>query len=158
MEIMVTTKEFALTRNDMLRILLLAYLKKKWWMLALVIIIGLANLNGNYATEKFFVIFAAAYPFLVLFGLWNYANSDENRNFYKPRHYEIDAEKITAYMESGSDGTIMVNDFVKTLQVGNYYLLYLSKNQFLPIAKDSFQSDSEKAWFYSEIFLRIKKK
>ena len=157
MEIMVTTKEFALTRNDMLRILLLAYLKKKWWMLALVIIIGLANLNDNYATEKFFVIFAAAYPFLVLFGLWNYANSDENRNFYKPRHYEIDTEKITAYMEGGSDGTIMVNDFVKTLQVGNYYLLYLSKNQFLPIAKDSFQSDSEKAWFYSEIFLRIKK-
>lgn len=157
MEVMVTTKEFALTRNAMLRILLLAYLKKKWWMLALVIIIGLANLNGNYATDKFFVIFAAAYPFLVLFGLWNYANSDENRNFYKTRHYEIDAEKITAYMEGGSDGTIMVNDFVKAFQVGNYYLLYLSKNQFLPIAKDAFLSDSERAWFHCEIFLRIKR-
>lgn len=156
MEIVITTKEFALTRKAMLRILFLAYLKKKWWFLVLIIIIGFANLNDNYATEKFFAIFAAAYPFLVAFGLWNFANSDANRNFYKARYYEIDSEKITAYMEGGSDGTIMVNNFVKALQVGDYYLLYLSKNQFLPIAKYSFKSGSEKAWFHREIFSRIK--
>ena len=59
-------------------------------------------------------------------------------------------------MEGGSDGTTMVNDFVKAMQVGDYYLLYLSKNQFLPIAKDSFKSGPEKAWFHREIFSRIK--
>ncbi|GEC71762.1 hypothetical protein FFL01_13010 [Flavobacterium flevense] len=102
------------------------------------------------------MFFSFIYPLLIIFQYWRFANSGDNKIFLLERNYEIDDEKIIGNLSDGTSSTIMNNHLIKTIQLKNAYLLYISKLQFIYIPKDSFITEQDKDWFEKEIVKNIK--
>jgi hypothetical protein len=152
---MITTKKFKLTANEYFKILLTVYLKKKWWLMLFLIFMALINIVGNYKSGEFFIWFGIIYPVAVAFQLWRYANSKDNREISVERYYEISNSEIIGYRADGSESKVMINSFIKAVSLKNYYLLYVSKGQFVCISANAFNSDNERTRFIREIIGRI---
>lgn len=148
---MVSTEKFHLTPVSFFKILLNVYIRRRWWLMAFIIIMGLINAVGDYKSGTFFIVFAVLYPLLVLFQLWRFANSPENRNFLIERYYEINNDEIRIFSSDGSNSTLKLSVFTKAIILPQYYLLYVSKTQFLIVPKRSFTQPSEKDWFERNI-------
>ena len=48
----------------------------------------------------------------------------------------------------------MINEFIKFIEIKDYYLFYYSKEHCVIIPKDSFQSSTDEIWFRNEIITR----
>lgn len=150
---MVVTKQFSLTSTQYFKILVSVFIKKRWWFLALIWLFGIGTALSS-ARDYLYIIFAFLYTILVWAQLWKFSNSKENSNLLKERYFQIDSEKLTGFIEGGSEGTIMISDFIKVIITNESYLLYHAKNQFVFIPKNSFQSPADEMWFQKEIITR----
>lgn len=156
---MITTEKIQLTSLDLFKILLITYFKKKWWLFLLIWAMGaslfLDSRNDSFA--DFFVVFAISYPIYFLIFYWRYANSKDNKIFLLERYYGISEDKIVGILDDGTESPIKLEHFIKVVELKKFYLLYISKSQFIYIPKDSFKSESDKEWFVKEIVKRIGK-
>lgn len=126
------------------------------WIWGLAIIIWLTGDYGEF--ERFLIGMAIIYPILIVWQLWRYANSKDNRIFLLERYYEIEKEKINGIIDGDTNSPIKIEHFIKVDLIKNTYLLFIAKNQFIYIPIDSFQTESDLNWFKSEIVSQIKKK
>lgn len=156
---MITTKKVKLSSKDYFNILILRYIKRRWWLIVwiwiLTIIIWFIGDNGEI--EYFFTFFAIVYPILLVFQFWRYAKSKDNKIFLLERYYEIDKDKINGIIDDDTNSPIKIEHFIKVDLIKNIYLLYIAKNQFIYIPINCFQSDSDLDWFKNEILTQIKK-
>lgn len=149
---MVVTNQFGLTSKEYFIMLITIFLKKKWWIMLLLIFIDIPlMLEGNY-----FALVILIYPVVAFIQLWSYAYSKENNIIFKQRYFEIDSNKMTGFIEGGSQSVIMIADFKKVKQTKKYYLLYLAKNQMISFPKNAFQSPVDEIWFKNNIVECIK--
>jgi hypothetical protein len=153
---MITTRRFHLTPVTFFKLLCEMYIKRRWWLMAFIIIMGLINAIGDYSSGTFFIIMAVIYPVLVVFQLWRYAASPENRNMLLECYYEIDEEEFRTYTSEGSTSSIKLTSFIKAINLQKYYLLYISKAQFIVVTKDCFESRADRDWFEKQILHKIK--
>ena len=156
---MIKTKRTKLSPKDLFIILILIYIKKRWWLFAwifiLAIILGFDGINDSF--EAFFITFAIFYPILLLVQIWMYVDSKDNKIMFLERHYEIDDEKINQIIDQDTYSPIKLEHFVKVDFIRKTYLLYFSKNQFICIPISSFESDLDREWFNFEVVKKIKK-
>ena len=156
---MITTKKIKLTSKEYFRILITRYVKRRWWLFAwilgLAIIMWLMGDFGEF--EYFFTGMAVVYPILLVWQLWRYANSKDNKLFLLERYYEIEKEKINGIIDDDTSSPIKIEHFIKFDFIRNTYLLFIAKNQFIYIPVDSFQSENDLNWFTKEILTQIKK-
>jgi hypothetical protein len=156
---MITTKKVKLTPKDLFSILILRYIKKRWWLFiwiwGLALILGLDGINDSF--DVFFIVFAIIYPILLLIQFWRYVTSKDNKILLLERYYEIDNEKINGIIDKDTYSPIKLEHFIKVDLIRKTYLLYIAKNQFVYIPIDSFESDSDREWFENEIIKKIKK-
>ena len=156
---MITTKKVKLTPKDLFSILILRYIKKRWWLFiwiwGLALILGLDGINDSF--DVFFIVFAIIYPILLLIQFWIYVTSKDNKLLLLERYYEIDNEKINGIIDKDTYSPIKLEHFIKVDLIRKTYLLYIAKNQFVYIPIDSFESDSDREWFENEIIKKIKK-
>lgn len=156
---MITTSKFQLTSNEFLKIILSVYLKKRWWYFPLIwtfaILFSVDHKIDSF--QRFFIYFAIFYPILFLYRYWSYANSKDNKIYLLERYFEIYEDRLVGFLEDGSESTIRCEHFVKFINLKNIYLLYISKNQFIFIPKDAFQTSQDKEWFEKNITLKIKR-
>src|SRR5690554_681174 len=150
---MITTKKVKLTPKELFSILILRYIKKRWWLFVwiwlLAIILGLKEQYDYF--DKFFIVFAIIYPILLIIQFWRYVVSKDNKLLLLERYYEIDAEKINGIIDKDTYSSIKLGHFIKADLIKKIYLLYIAKNQFIYIPIDSFENDSDREWFENEI-------
>ena len=154
---MIKTKRVKLTPKDLFLILILRYIKKRWWLLVLLwisaIILGLLET----ANSLVFIVLAIIYPFVLMIQFWAYVKSKDNKSFFFERHYEIDNEKINGVIDQNTFSIRNLEHFIKVEFIQKTYLLFFSKNQFMYIPADSFESDADREWFDNEKVKKIKK-
>lgn len=151
---MVVTKQFGLTKNEYFKISVTVFIRQKWWVLAIIFVLALPPIFRGYTSENIYSVFCVVYLLLIGVRLYIYAHSKENENFFRLRHYEIDGEKMSCFVNGGSDSTTMMSDFIKVITIKEYYLFYYSKQHCQIIPKDSFQSSADEMWFQKEIITR----
>jgi hypothetical protein len=156
---MIITKKVKLTPKELFSILILRYIKKRWWLFiwiwVLALILGLDGINDTF--DIFFIVFAIIYPILLLIQFWRYVTSKDNKILLLERYYKIDHEKINGIIDTDTYSPIKIEHFKKVDLIRKTYLLYIAQNQFVYIPIDSFESDSDKVWFENEIIKKIKK-
>lgn len=157
---MIKTKKFEITEREYLSIICRTLIKKKWWIFALMWFIGfLIAVDGEKNTfNTFIMIFSFSYPFIIFFEYWRFANSKQNKLIFVEREHEIFSDKIVSHVGNGSESTIAIENFIKTFELKDVYLLYISKNASIYFPKRIFQSIEDEKWFREKIFLKIKGK
>lgn len=155
---MITTKEEGLTQKEFFRLLIHLYLKKRWWFLVFIFLMVLVqfSVQGKSEGMNFLIIFALLYPSLLLYQYYRYAYSDKNENILRTRHHIITEDAIKTYVDDGSMSELKLSAFIKSDKIKQYYLLYISKNQYLIIKEKEFASAYDKEWFENKVFFRIK--
>ena len=156
---MVTTKRVKLSQMDLFLILILRYLKKRWWLIAWMWVLAIAFMisGNNDSFDVFIIVFAIIYPILLIIQYWRYATSKDNKLMLLERYYEIDGEKIKGIIDQDTISLIKTEHFIRVDLIRNTYLLYIAKNQFIYIPIDLFETDADREWFESEIIKRLKK-
>ncbi|WP_125723154.1 YcxB family protein [Flavobacterium ustbae] len=157
---MIKTKKFQLTKKEYFSFIIRILLKKIGWLFALMILISISLIfkdNKNY-TENSIMVFGFFFPIVLLFQYWRFANSKENAIILKERQFEIFPDKILYQMGEVSEGTIDVENFIKTFELKDLYLIYISKGQCFYFPKRIFESKQDENWFRNEVFLKIKNK
>lgn len=156
---MIKTKKVKLTPKDLFLILILRYIKKRWWLFAWIWILAIILVSDgiNDSFDMFFTVFAIIYPILLVIQFWRYVTSKDNKLLLLERYYEIDSEKINGIIDQDTYSPIKLEHFIKVDLIRKTYLLYIAKAQFIYIPIDSFENDSDKEWFENEIIKRIKK-
>lgn len=155
---MIKTEKFELTSKAYMSIVLRVLLKKKWWLFILMWLCSLVIFLSDErdALMTFLMYFAIFYPVLVIITYWRFTTSKQNKLLFTEREHEIYNEKIVSNLQNGSTSTIFIDSFVKTFEIKDAYLLYISKNQSMIFPKRHFKSKEDENWFRKEIFLRIK--
>lgn len=156
-DLMIQTKKVKLTAKELFFILIKKYFKKKWGLYVCMLLVGaMVMSNGINDNDKFFIAFFFIYPLLVLFQFWRHVNSKDNKLLLAERHYQIDNEKINGILDKDTFSPIKLDHFIKIDLVNKTYLLYITKNQFIYIPINSFESDEDLQWFEKNIINTIK--
>lgn len=153
---MVITQVFHLEKKDYFKILINLYLRKKWWLLLWIWAFMIYDF-GRDADESFlfFRVFGILYPLIVVYRLWRYANSEENRNFFLEKQLQIEEEGISNVISGTPSDAIPKQLLIKAIELKKFYLLYISKNSFIAIPKSVFNSQENMVWFrraYGSLF------
>jgi len=154
---MVTTKVFNITRNTYFNIMLAIYWKKRWWLILLMIAVAFLSLSSDLHETNFAFIFLLAYPILIVYRLWSFANDKENAGVYLPRYFEIDNSNLIAYGADVFETKLSLSGIIKYIKLNNCYMLYMSKNQHIYLPKDAFKTYQDREWFEQAILSKIKK-
>ena len=155
---MITTKKFKLDTKEYFNILLIRYIKRRWWSFILLLIIATYILlkGKTDSFDNFMLMLVIIYPILIVLQFWRYANSKDNKIFLVERYYEIDNDAITGIVDNNAPSSIKLEYIIKFDTIKQYYLLYISKHQFLCIPIDSFKSNTDKEYFENEIIKKFK--
>lgn len=147
--LMIHTKPTSLSKKQFFQLLIVRYVKNKWWLLALMLIFfGLiASREVLERTDFVFLVMFASYPLLIVIQFWLWVNSKENKIFLIERTYEIEEGMIIGKIDENNFSTTEKSNIIKSDTILNTYLLYLSKNQFFYFPFDSFQSEEDRIWF-----------
>ena len=136
------------------------FVRRAWWrflfLWAVTILITIQNF------DSFFTLFAIAIsivlPMAIIWYMWKYSRSPENKIFYLSRYYDISDDKITGYMSDGTISEFKYENFIRLYNAENYVLLYLSKSSFLYIPKNSFQNEHDLRFFMKIMKTKLKMK
>jgi hypothetical protein len=156
---MIITEKIKFTEYAFFKIFLAVYLKKRWWLIVMIWLFALLMFSKDEkdSSDTFFIYFAIFYPILIVVRFWMYANSKDNKLFLVERFFEIDENKFIGFLSDGTESTIKFEHFIRVVELKNIFLLYISKNQFIFIPKNSFQNNSDRVWFEQNIISKIKK-
>jgi hypothetical protein len=147
---------YALDRRVYFRILLRNYLRRRWWSLALgLILLILFAVAFVYAPEAIQLVHYAAIAVLVLFPalyvlrFYRFAFSERNAAFFEERSARIDDRTLTVRFDDGTEDTIPWDKVVQIRDFGNYFLIYVSRRQFAYLPKSAFPRQEDLDSFLS---------
>jgi hypothetical protein len=152
---MIQTNEFALKKNDYLKIILLLRLRRSWWIFLLLIVIVLLS-SSSYDRRSdfiFLIIYGVVYPGLIVLSSMRWVYSRDNRYIYLPKKLQFNSEKITSLsvqdtvFDTPTTNEIANNQIIKKLKLGNFYLLYTTKSNFLVVPINVFQCEDDREQF-----------
>lgn len=147
---MIQTKEFSLSKKEYIKIVLLTRFKKSWWLYSLMILLGILSLPkfGTDSFSTFFILFSFSYPILISIYLYFWASSKEHKPIFSKTTMSFTNEYLF-FEREGNESKLIVNSIQKVLSKNEYWLIYISKGQFIYIPKnifhnaDDFQSFSQ---------------
>ena len=94
------------------------------------------------------------FDFNYIIYFWRYSKNKNNNNFYKKTKITIEDEFIIGNFEDGSDSKLNLNNIIKIIKILNYYLLYVSNNNFIIIPLMAFNNNEDLDIFIN--FLKTK--
>ena len=142
---MIKTVAFGFTPLEYFKIVATNRFRRSWWFYLLCLIVGSLSLDG-FVEDKFstfLVIFCFSYPFIIFIYLYFWTNSKKNVALFVRRQLEFNDEKIAATLEDGSKNEIALKYVFKIIERDNYWLLYISKGQFVYVPKSAFETIEE---------------
>ncbi|MDT0558827.1 YcxB family protein [Ichthyenterobacterium sp. W332] len=111
--------------------------RKSWWIYLLLILVAILNLN-KFKTDSFssfIVIFGFCYPLFITVYLYFWSLSNNSLN--KPIHMSFDNSVLIIESE-GTESKIPISNIQKVINYKQFWLLYISKGQFINVNKDIF--------------------
>lgn len=156
---MIKTKEIILTANEFFFLLLSIYIKKRWWVLVwiwgmiLILLFGSQMSYVEYVVSVFLILL----QIIQVLQYWLYAHARDNRIYLQPRHFEINDEQITEYMNDGTSSVIKIERIIRVMQVRKSYLLFVARNEYIYLPFEAFESQEDLEWFENEVIRKIKK-
>ena len=141
---MTQTKAYSISKKEYTKIILSRRLKKSWWLYVLMFVLGIFYLpkfgDDNFST--FFAIFAFSYPFLMFTYLYFWANSKDHQPVFSETNLCFDTEFI--YLKrNGNETKLNPNSIQQVISNPKYWMLYISKGQFIYIPKNIFYSKED---------------
>lgn len=141
---MIETKEYSIPKKEYTKIILSKRLKKSWWLYLLMLALGFYYLPkfGDDSFSTFFTLFSFSYPFLMFTYLYFWANSKDHQPIFSKTNLSFDNEFM--YLErNGNETKLNPNSIQKIISNTNYWMLYISKGQFIYIPKNIFYSNED---------------
>ncbi|WP_215225359.1 YcxB family protein [Echinicola shivajiensis] len=139
---MIKTKNFSLSEREFFEIIATNRLKKFWWLYLISFIIGLSNLN-SFGGDKFstaLVIFGLTFPPFIFLHLFYWVKSSKNASLFNEMSMTFSEEMISLSMSNGNYSEVPWDQIMEIKKRRNYWLLYISSNQFLFLKKEAFDS------------------
>jgi hypothetical protein len=126
-----------------------------WIVLSLLSCVGIFNAVSK---GDFLILWLALGLIAVLAGyspisIARYVTSEDTANFYARRKYVITDDTLTVELESGTVSQFPLSRITKAVRYGNYYLLFLSPQQYFYVPADCFASAKD-AEMFSEILIQ----
>ncbi|MFC2017929.1 YcxB family protein [Chloroflexota bacterium] len=104
-------------------------------------LIAILLITSRNAIGYIFVGILVSIPFISIFSIWLHVRSKENKLLYKRRHFIFQDDFIKGMLDDNSYDQINWQNIIKVISFPKYYLIFLSKTMFMPIAKSSFRSE-----------------
>jgi hypothetical protein len=128
--------EYQLTRPAYVKIILLMVIRNWSFYVFPALLIAAIVVGAILHTYVYAIIMAAAFIFIYGISIINAVFSQKNRNFFRPVKYTFGDGDIR--VESAiTKNTMNWSTFVKWRQLGDYYLIYPSNNNFLCIPRSA---------------------
>jgi len=141
---MIETKPYNLLKAEYRKIIISQRLKKSWWLYALLILLGIYHLQkfGQDSFSSFFTIFAFIYPCSVFVFLYFWSGSKGHNPIFDETKLAFDTHYF--YFErNGNESKLNQSTIQKTITHNSYWLLYISKGQFIYVPKNIFYSGED---------------
>ncbi len=142
-------ERFALDREQYFRILLRNYFARRWWLLILdAVLLVLFVLALIYIPDALQLIHYVGVGILILFPVvyvvrfYRYAFAGNNDAFFMKRSATMDDTDLSVRFDDGDTDTIPWNQVVRVIEGQGYFLIYVSKQQFVFVPKSAFPSQA----------------
>jgi hypothetical protein len=141
---MIKTKEFSFPKSVYLKILIINSLKRSLWAVVFLIMIVLYQATKGPSNLLLILIalLVALISYLV-FKCWRHSNSKTQRLFFKERVFEINSQSIDVLFTEGTASKIQINDIARVVKNKEYYLLFLTKKQFIYVPLFAFRTPGD---------------
>ena len=98
---------------------------------------------GIVRGDLFLILFIPGFIIFIVSIYWLHAFSPKNKIFLKERHFEIDNDFITAFLDDGTIEKLNLHNIISFYKWRNYFLLYISKGHFIYAPFRCFEKDSD---------------
>ncbi|WP_242132977.1 YcxB family protein [Aestuariivivens marinum] len=141
---MTQTKPYSLTKGIYTKIILLKRLKAYWWLYIIMFFLGLFHLQafGQDKLTDFLAIFLLIYPISVFVYLYFWTNSKGHNPIFKEMNLSFD-DSFLYFKREDSESKLNPKIIKKIISKSDYWLLYISKAQFIYIPKHIFNSNED---------------
>jgi len=138
------TEEFELTKKEMLSLLSLNYLKRKWWILLLLaaVLPWAWQMMGRPPMELMLVA-VAVFLVWVPAELARHVFLPKNKRLYLTRRHEFDDEWIFTFVSDDSIGKMKWSGVAAVSRLGRHFLIYISKRQFIVVPFRAFKTGED---------------
>ena len=149
----VETHAFSMTKKEYFLILIMNYLRSRWWVyIVMFILIGLVFLLRPEAAFFFVTIAAGAVAVLLpaaqVLYYWWIVSSKENASLYEDRRMAFDENWLRVHMSDGTKSELPWDRVSKARELRSNILLYISRHQFFFVDVAAFRSDHDLEAFH----------
>ncbi|MFZ1693337.1 MAG: YcxB family protein [Flavobacteriales bacterium] len=142
-------RPFRLNRQEYLEILLRVIWKKRGWLYAPMVILGLVFLFAS--NGRVFIMVAGivnlTYPLVIIISCVNLTRKKANQSVYEERSVAIDSEGMSIGMSGGAASTVPWAYVTDVVELNTHTLLYLSANSFVFINRAAFPDANSEVLF-----------
>jgi hypothetical protein len=141
---MTRTKQFSLSQKEYTKIILKKKLRNSWWIYVIMLFVATFHFEkiGESSFSTFFVILAFTYPLISFAYLFFWTKSKGHKPIFTKTNLSFDQDFL--YLErNNSSSKLSLNSFQKIIDRQKYWMLYLSKGQFIYVPKGIFFSDED---------------
>lgn len=150
----IVTNKFELTPAEFFNILVRNYLKKRSWVI--VVLIAMGGFAYYFSDDLTFLFIYLIYPVILLLRFWLYANSRDNKILFRRRNIELSSEKLMTYYEDGTTNSIRLENLRKLERTKTYYLLFITKGTFYYVPFNAFKNVADQHLFEHTVLTTIK--
>ena len=135
----IQTREFSMTRDELFRVNLYIYWRKRRWVL-----LGLGGLaayvlaQGVHETSLMFAGLVLLFPTLILTYLWLTSRSRANRAFFERRRFRFNRAGLECHIQDRPGQPIPWNRVQRVFRASEYCLLFLDTRRFYFIPRRAF--------------------
>ena len=141
---MTQTKEYSISKEKYTKIILLKRLKKSWWLYLSMFVLGVFHLQkfGDDSFSSFFTIFAFSYPFVMFAYLYFWSNSKDHQPIFSETNLCFDNDYLY-FKRNDNETKLNPKSIQKIISNNGYWMLYISKEQFIYVPKNIFYSNED---------------
>jgi hypothetical protein len=141
----IETRPFFLAPRDILRLIALLSLRRSWPIILLLAGVGvwLINRSLNWLDIVVGVVALLSYPLAVMTSFSKTLRGRAGRLVAMSRTVALEDDTIHLRMQTGAESSHRLQDFLKTSEVGDYFLLYVSRLAYVVIDKRAFASSDD---------------
>ncbi|MFD1613668.1 YcxB family protein [Gelatiniphilus marinus] len=141
---MIQTKQYSISKKEYTKIILLKRLKKSWWLYLSMLVLGLFHFQqfGEDSFSTFFSIFAFAYPLITFTYLYFWTNSKGHKPIFSKTDLSFDNDYLY-FKRNDNETKLNPNSIQKVISNPDYWMLYISKGQFIYVPKHIFYTEND---------------
>jgi hypothetical protein len=152
---MIETRKFTQSTKTYFNIVLRKNIRKRGWLYALLIILGFVHIFlyifKQQESSIAWMIVCFTYPFVIYIYLYRFAHSKDQAGFLSEKQLFFDEEKIKLVESDGTNGSFPFSRIWSVREEPSFWMLYLSKSQFIYVPKNIFYNEEDFLLFQKSI-------